>query len=148
LRASRPDRLRFWHAYRRARRTPGWSDGLLPSTPAGEVRSRGVDPLSALAVRALERRALASNLRFWRAQDCRRLAESKYSRNVTSAVAVGHAVADLEPRTVAALLEDPDAPFKQPGTLVLKDSRSSTVIELEMLVNGRTHPVIYKRFLV
>jgi hypothetical protein len=44
------------------------------------------------------------------------------------------------------LLADPDTPFRQAGSKVLKDSRSSTVIEWAIPVDGGMWPVIYKRF--
>jgi serine/threonine protein kinase len=164
LRASRTDRLRFWHAYRAARRTPGWSDDCSAANASGNQVRRGVDPFTSLAVRELERRALASNLRFWLAQDRRCLENNRYYRKVSSMVAVGHVVADLGPRAVAALLENPDAVFEQakgaapppdnepaPWTLpitVLKDSPSSTVVELDLLLDGKPRRVVLKRFLV
>src|SRR5207237_9621017 len=45
-------------------------------------------------------------------------------------------------------LADPDAPFHRRDVRLLKDSRSSTVAEVEMLVAGVLRPVVYKRFLV
>jgi hypothetical protein len=60
----------------------------------------------------------------------------------------GHAVRDLAPATLNSLLANPDAPFSQPQFPLLKDSRSSTVAELELLVNGSLQRVIYKRFRV
>jgi hypothetical protein len=46
------------------------------------------------------------------------------------------------------LLVDPDAPFRDPGVRVLKESVSSTVIEMDFPVNGQIRRVIYKRFRV
>jgi serine/threonine protein kinase len=57
-------------------------------------------------------------------------------------------VTDLDPETLRALKEDPDEPFRRPGVKLLKDSPSSTVAELQMIVDGRPRPVIYKRFRV
>jgi hypothetical protein len=59
---------------------------------------------------------------------------------------VGHAVTGLDQDSLAPLLADPDEPFSRPGIRFLKNSRSSTVVELEMLVNGQPRRVIYKRF--
>src|SRR5439155_2986443 len=58
------------------------------------------------------------------------------------------AVRDLDPGAMAGLLADPDAPFQQPGSILLKDSRSSTVAEFDLSVAGVVRRVIYKRFRV
>jgi hypothetical protein len=55
-------------------------------------------------------------------------------------------VTDLADDVLQALLRDPDEPFRRPGVKLLKDSRSSTVAELEMSVGGVVRRVIYKRF--
>src|SRR5262249_50117388 len=39
-----------------------------------------------------------------------------------------------------------DEPFRRPGAALLKDSRSSTVAELDLPAGGRTRRVIWKRF--
>ncbi len=96
--------------------------------------------------RDLEERTWRSNLRFWAARDRRCLRGNRYYRPVASAVAAGHAVADLDRATLNALLADPDEPFRRPGAVLLKDSRSSTVAEFDLAVNGAVRRVIYKRF--
>jgi hypothetical protein len=60
----------------------------------------------------------------------------------------GHVIRDLDPAVAAELCRDPDAPFARPDVKVLKDSRSSTVVEMELRVGGVVRPVIYKRFRV
>jgi hypothetical protein len=67
---------------------------------------------------------------------------------VRSAAAWGHAVSDLDAAELAALADDPDEPFRRAGVRLLKDSRSSTVAELEVTVGGVRRRVIYKRFRV
>jgi tRNA A-37 threonylcarbamoyl transferase component Bud32 len=129
LRASRTDRLRFWGAYHRSR---------------PELIEEG--PRAAELARELERLTWASNLDFWRSRDRRSLATNRYFECVHSETVVGHAVRDLDRNAVAALLSDPDEPFRRPGVQLLKDSRSSTVAELDMVVNGTVKRVIYKRF--
>jgi hypothetical protein len=57
-------------------------------------------------------------------------------------------VADLDAATLAALLADPDEPFRRPGVTLLKDSPSSTVVEFDLSRGGEKHRVIYKRFRV
>jgi tRNA A-37 threonylcarbamoyl transferase component Bud32 len=129
LRASRSDRRRFWRAYAAA-------GGVPPdANDAGRVRQ-------------LERTTWRSNLRFWQHRDRRCLQANRYYLPVRSAAAAGFAVKDLDPTTLAELLADPDAPFRRPGLPLLKDSRSSTVAELEVTVNGQPCRAIYKRFRV
>jgi tRNA A-37 threonylcarbamoyl transferase component Bud32 len=130
LRASRSDRLRFWRAYSRFR----------VSSPDIQVEPE--------LVRDLERRTLASNVRFWLQRDGRSRRRNRYYRPVRSAAAVGYAVADLDPATLEDFLADPEAPFRQPGARLLKDSRSGTVAELTVKVAGVSREVIYKRFRV
>ena len=98
--------------------------------------------------RELERRTVASNLRFWHALEPRCLGNNRRFRRVSAAGVSGHAVTDLDRPTLDALLANPDAPFQQPGVKLLKDSRSSTVVELELLVGGVPRRLIYKRFRV
>lgn len=132
LRASRSDRLRFWRHYRRARHRPVACEG----------------PDAASKARELERRTWASNLHFWYSRDRRCLATNRYYQRVRTADAVGHSVRGLDARLLAALMQDPDAVFTRPGVVLLKDSRSSTVAELDLPVDGAPRPVIYKRFRV
>jgi hypothetical protein len=131
LRASRSDRRRFWKAYAAAGGAP------LPS--AGE---------DALRVRRLERATWDSCLRFWQHRDRRCLQTNRYYVRARSAAAAGFAVRDLDPADLTGLLADPDAPFRRPGVPLLKDSRSSTVAEMDVTVNGRPCRAIYKRFRV
>jgi tRNA A-37 threonylcarbamoyl transferase component Bud32 len=146
LKANRTDRYRFWRAYCRAR----------PSIPAcglrGLVQSIRINnahcpPLTDLA-RELEDATWQSNLRFWRHRDRRCLETNRYYFRARSALAAGRLVRDLDPKEFQRLLEDPDAPFKEPGVNLLKASRSSTVARLELPVAGVPRGVIYKRFQV
>jgi tRNA A-37 threonylcarbamoyl transferase component Bud32 len=144
--ANRPDRLRFWHAYYRARGVHvrgQWGSALLGSAVDQPERLH----VSALA-RDLESRTWASNLVFWRHRDRRCLVNNRYYRRVRTKVCTGHAVTHLDAGVLAALAADPDAPFRRAGVKLLKDSRSSTVAELEMSVSGSPRRVIYKRFRV
>jgi hypothetical protein len=134
LRASRTDRLRCWHAYCAARRSR-----------QGEKATRCVCPHR---LREVEERTLTSNLGFWRGLDPRCCENNRRFRRVTSSIVRGHAVTDLDQAALAELLRDPDAPFVQPGVKLLKDSRSSTVAEMDIVLNGVVHRAIYKRFRV
>src|SRR5262249_62269502 len=60
----------------------------------------------------------------------------------------GRAVAAHDPAAVGALLADPDAPFRRPDAVVLKDSAASTVVELDLPTAAGPRRVIYKRFAV
>jgi len=130
VRGQRSDRLRFWHSYARCQ----W-----PGLPRHVRAERARD---------LECRSRESNDLFWRRRDLRCRARNRYFRRVRSAAVVGHALADLDRPVLEALLADPDAPFRQAGVKLLKDSPSSTVAELDILVAGSRRAVIYKRFRV
>jgi tRNA A-37 threonylcarbamoyl transferase component Bud32 len=126
LRVNRSARLRFWKAY---------LGGRWVAADREEARD-------------LERATWSSNLDFWRGLDRRCLLRNRHFEPVRAAGVAGHAVRELDRAALAALLADPDGPFRRPGVRLLKDSRSSTVAELEVPVNGVVLPVIYKRFRV
>jgi hypothetical protein len=98
--------------------------------------------------RDLEKGSQVSNVLFWRHRDARCLSTNRYFRRVRSAAAQGFASADVDRSALGTLLADPDAPFHQPGVKLLKNSRSSTVAELDVVVEGTRQAVIYKRFRV
>jgi tRNA A-37 threonylcarbamoyl transferase component Bud32 len=130
--AARSDRLRFWRAYC-AERGPAWFQA---------------SPGMRASARDLEHRSWKSNWRFWRNRDRRCLAVNRHYRRVRQANVAGHAVADLHPSVLYPFLADPDGPFRHPGAVLLKDSRSSTVAELDLRVGADVRRVIYKRFRV
>jgi tRNA A-37 threonylcarbamoyl transferase component Bud32 len=123
LRCPRSDRLRCWRAYEEQSGVQG------PDKPAD-----------------LERRTLASNLRFWRRHDARCLGTNRYFRRLRGGAVAGHAVADLDPPALAGLLADPDGPFESPDVRVLKHSPTSSVVEFDLPLPGGPRRVIYKRF--
>src|SRR5262249_40641064 len=127
VRASRTDRLRFWRAYYDMRQRLGDSVTGASGHSRQDAMAKAVD---------LERRSWKSNLQFWAHRDRRCLSSNRYFRPVRSAVAVGHAVSDLDQEALQILLADPDAPFEKPGIPLIKNSRSSTVAEFDMLVGG------------
>lgn len=131
VRATRADRLRFWHSYRAA-------GGLAHSSK----------PRTAQLARDLEFLTWHSNLEFWRGRDQRCLVTNRYYQTLQAPGVRGHAVRDVDPETLTRLLTDPDAPFQQGTPALLKESRSSTVAEIELPVGGQVRPVIYKRFRV
>jgi tRNA A-37 threonylcarbamoyl transferase component Bud32 len=138
LRVSRTDRARFWRAYCDHRITP-----CLPGSSLHDPSKR-----PGLIARDLERRTWWSNWRFWQSRDRRCLVTNRYYRHVHAGSAAGYAVADLDAAALRTLLADPDAPFRKPGAVLLKDSRTSTVAELDLPVGGIVRRVIYKRFRV
>lgn len=132
LRATRTDRRAFWQAYVQHRTT------LPTACPVA---------LAAMA-KEVERRTEESNARFWNSR-CDRYQKSnrQYQRLRRGSVS-GHAVRDLPAAFVRQLLADPDAPFRDPAFKNLKDSRSSTVIELPIPTATGTTVAIFKRFRV
>ena len=156
LHANRADRLRFWLAYceewqrGRAAGTAADRSELTLSSPPARLPSHRptLAPRHAETARDLERRTWISNLRFWKSRDRRCLQTNRRYEAVRAPGVGGHVVRDLDAGTVAALLADPDEPFRRPGIRLLKDSRSTTVAELELRRDGVLRPVIYKRFRV
>lgn len=136
LRVNRADRLRFWKAYYASRPLGVW-----------ERDTYGTKPY-AKDLREIEERSWIRNLRFWQRRDRRCLANCRYYRPVKDRGIVGHAVTEVAPGDIAELLQNPDAPFQRPGVRILKESISSTVIEMDFPINGQMRPVIYKRFRV
>jgi tRNA A-37 threonylcarbamoyl transferase component Bud32 len=134
MRASRSDRLRFWRSYRAARGLGDWKNSW-PKDPEPRRRAR-----------QLELDTWESLHRMWRQRTRHCLENNRHFRRLKGARFVGHAVTDLDPALIETLLKDPDAPFERPGAVVLKDSASSTVIELDGIVNGRPRRLVWKRF--
>jgi tRNA A-37 threonylcarbamoyl transferase component Bud32 len=156
VKASRSDRLRFWRAYaaavgcvkRSADAPPSAQAPTLPSVAeaSGASALRLTHPTAA----DLEERTWVSNRWFFRNRDRRCLASNKYYQRLATRGAggtvTGHVVRDLDPDAAAELCRDPDGPFRRADAKFLKDSRSSTVVEMRLPVGGVLRPVIYKRF--
>jgi tRNA A-37 threonylcarbamoyl transferase component Bud32 len=141
LRVNRADRLRFWKAYFEARKLGVWQRG-----PHG-VRHYAKE------LHEIEALSWQRNLRFWQRRDKRCLHNCRYYRRVKAPGVVGHAAMEIDDSDLAELLRDPDAPFRQAGhpnasARVLKESVSSTVLEMDFRVNGQMRRVIFKRFRV
>lgn len=126
IRTGRVDRRRFLKAYLAAR------DGAPPSARD-----------FALGVEAATRRWAE---RLWRRWGRRCRSTNKYFQVFKSPNALCIASRDLDPAEVAPLLVDPDAAFNAPGVRVIKDSRTTRLIETTMVVDGRPTPVVFKRF--
>jgi hypothetical protein len=136
FRSSRTDRLRFWREYYRVRQELGWSE--TPPDPGNckrlsrEVEKHTLDSIQGFCQR-FERRCLKTN---------------RYFREVAGPGTQGHVVVDLDRADWQRLLDDPDEPFGRPDARFLKNSRSSTVIEMDVRLDGQVRRVIYKRFRV
>lgn len=129
LRATRTDRRAFWQAYVQHRTTLPTACPVARATMAKEV----------------ERRTEESNARFWNSRLDRYQKSNRQYQRLRRGSVSGHAVRDLPAAFVQQLLADPDAPFRDPAMKKLKDSRSSTVIELP-IPGGAV--AIFKRFRV
>jgi tRNA A-37 threonylcarbamoyl transferase component Bud32 len=123
LRVSRTDRLRFWRAY------------------AGSDWSRD-------DARKLERQTDRSVTQLWESRDGRCLRENRHFRRIRGDGVDGFCERQLDQPFVTELLTDPDAIFGSPDISTLKDSRSSSVIALEVSTEAGPLGMVYKRFRV
>ena len=126
LRSDRADRSRFLRHYLSAR------------------QSDAPDPR--LFARQIEQATRAWAERLWRRWGRRCLGTNKYFKKFRGDQAWSVAARSLDRSEVRSLLADPDAPFRREGTVILKDSRTTTVAETTMMVDGLPARVIYKRF--
>jgi tRNA A-37 threonylcarbamoyl transferase component Bud32 len=124
--ASRADRCRFWRAYR----TAGDDGAGFPEN----------------AARDLESRTCKSNFVFRCGRDRRCMGSNRYYQKVRSPVVAGHAVREMDGQLLQQLLEDPARPFADPARIILKDSRTSTVAEIQVNTADGPRPMIWKRF--
>jgi tRNA A-37 threonylcarbamoyl transferase component Bud32 len=129
MRATRADRLRFWHAYRRSRVS-------LRAPTTSEFRD---------GAKQLEVETHASNLRLWAGREGRWLGSNRTIRAVRRGPLRGLAVRDLPDDFLQSLLADPDAVFARADGRVLKDCPSATVAVVPMPTPGGAVPVVFKR---
>lgn len=94
----------------------------------------------------IERRTRAWAERLWRRWGRRCTGSNKYFRVIREGRAWAVASRALEPSFVAGLLRDPDAPFSDPRSIALKESRTTSVAEVEWTVGGEERVIVYKRF--
>lgn len=130
LRATRTDRHRFWQAYVRGRTTLPVASPMLLGQMAVEV----------------ERRTENSNARFWMSRFNRYRKSSRHVMRIDLPRFTGFAVHDIPVKFVERLAADPEAMLRDPAARVLKDSHTSTVIELPMPTAAGPRRVILKRF--
>jgi tRNA A-37 threonylcarbamoyl transferase component Bud32 len=128
LRSNRSDRYRFLRNYLDAR------------------ASLAVAPEAGRLARNIEDATRAWAERLWRRWGRRCCGSNKYFQTAKGPRAWSVASRDLDPADVRSLLASPDAPFSWPGTVILKNSRTTTVAELVLNVRGVPSRVIYKRF--
>ena len=126
MRVSRTDRLRFFQSY---------------------CRERGLSEVAKKAI-SLEEATWASNQRFWLSRDERCLKRNRYFKKVRSRGVTGFAVQEMDATFLKNILAHPDALFDRADVRKLKDSRSSTVIELEVPTPSGSKSMIFKRFRV
>ncbi len=126
-RCNRSDRYRFLKAYLKARREPK-------------------SPSPRILARAIEKSTRVWAERLWRRWGRRCWGRNKYFFRDQTSQARGIASRDLDPSSVRSLLNDPEAPIRASGVVILKDSRTALVAETTLLVKGRPTVVIYKRF--
>jgi tRNA A-37 threonylcarbamoyl transferase component Bud32 len=125
-RCTRTDRHRFLSAYLEA------------------LRPVGLD--AARFARAIERSTRAWAERLWTRWGRRCRGTNKYFHALREGESRAVASRRVSPEVVRALLSDPDAPLRAPHAVILKDSRTTTVGQITLDVDGLPTHVIYKRF--
>ena len=126
-RCGRVDRLRFLTTYLQS-------------------RSAGAPPDLLRFSDAIESATRAWAERLWRRWGRRCHGHNKYFKSFRGPRCWAVASRDLDRPEVRKLLADPAAPFSDPETVILKDSRTTTVAQITLNVGGKPTPVIYKRF--
>lgn len=126
LRSSRTDRHRFLKAYVAGR-----------NEPAPDARR---------FARAIEGSTRAWAERLWRRWGRRCRSTNKYFRTFEGPRTWGVAVRDLDDHEIRILAANPDSPFSDPRSTLIKNSRTSKVVETTMSVGGVPTKVVFKRF--
>jgi len=126
-RCNRSDRFRFLQAYLKARREP--------AAPSAPDLSRGI-----------ERATRVWAERLWRRWGRRCWGRNKYFQTYKGDGLRAIASRDLDPASVRRILADPEAPIRDEGAVILKDSRTAVVAETTLIVDGRPVRAIFKRF--
>lgn len=126
LRCGRSDRFRFLTSYLIARKA------VLPDAQG--------------FAEAIERDTRSWAERLWRRWGKRCRSTNKYFKRFHAPNSWAIASREIDRGLVRTLMADPIAPFSAPDAVLLKDSRTTTVAELTMIVKGKPAKVIYKRF--
>jgi tRNA A-37 threonylcarbamoyl transferase component Bud32 len=127
-RTQRAERRRFLRVYVHARKT-------LPFDP--ETEHRRAEELE------LATRESASG--FWRKRSRRCVQAGRHFYTLAGSGREAWATAEFPKDVLEVLLADPDRPFACPAAKLLKDGRSATVCEFELVLGGKRRRVIYKR---
>jgi serine/threonine protein kinase len=143
LRSNRSDRYRFLRNYLRARRA---TDSGVPSQPPTGSETRRRPRRLRRFAQGIEDATRVWAERLWRRWGRRCRGSNKYFRTASGPGCRAVVARNLDPAEVRTLLDDPDIPLAHPATVLLKDSRSATVGDLVLNVDGRPQRVIYKRF--
>ena len=125
-RCGRSDRMRFLKTYLDAREGPAPDLGEFAGAIEAATRSWAE--------------------RLWTRWGRRCRGDNKYFATYRGDRSWAVAAKDVDPSAVRALLADPDAPFADPGSRLVKTSRTTTVAEATLSVGGAPVPIIYKRF--
>lgn len=125
-RSGRSDRMRFLKTYLAAR--------------------SGNPPDLAGFAESIEKATRSWAERLWRRWGRRCCGDNKYFATYRGERTWAVASRDVDPRVVREILADPDAPIAAPDAVILKTSRTTTVAEATIPVEGRPTRVIYKRF--
>jgi tRNA A-37 threonylcarbamoyl transferase component Bud32 len=128
-RTQRTDRRRFWRAYASARRiikVANHNEHRL----AGELQAATADSLA----------------HFWRKRTQRCVTPGRHFYRLRMHGNDAWAVADFPSDLLEALLGAPHRPFDCPASRLLKNGRSATVCEFDLVLEGKKRRVIYKRF--
>jgi serine/threonine protein kinase len=145
LRVDRPDRHRFWQAYLHARAIAGCADFGPQLAQPPETTNR----LRQTMAREVETYTWHSNLAFWKHRDHRCLETNAYFYRIRCGAISGFAVRDLDRAIVEQWARDPETLLRAGnGNILLKNSPSSTVADIQISVNGVAKRVICKRFAV
>lgn len=131
--AQRTDRLRFLRRYVAER---GWLDPQRDRVAAREIKN---------LVDAIERRAWSNSFAFWARRDQRCLVTNRYYRSVKKGRYVGMAVRGVDDACLDQLCRAPEAMLRESGATLLKHSKTSTVAEILVKIDGVPRPAILKK---
>ncbi len=126
VRCSRSDRCRFLRTYLEARKADPKRTRWFASTIENSTRQWAE--------------------RLWRRWGKRCTGNNKYFKKYAAENAWAITSRDLDRDAAKAALEDPSQFLTHPDTVILKESRTTTVAELTMPVRGEPRRVIFKRF--
>ncbi len=128
-RTSPTDRHRFWTVYGAARKTL-----FLPPCPRTMIDS-------------LEQQCWEGALAVWHGRSRRCLGDNKDFYRLRVQGQHAWAVRDIPPSWLEEIALNPDRPFANDGSQIVKHSKSSTVAKCEPRQSQHNGPILYKRFM-